>query len=78
MENKDKLAFASTAISSDGNSYHQDGLTKREYFAAMAMQGLLSNKYFQVYKEGKLFVDVVAKTSIEMADELLNQLNQKQ
>ena len=45
------------------------GLTKREHFAAMAMQGLLSSGYnLRALKE-----DVIEK-SIEHADELLKEL----
>jgi len=46
----------------------QDGLTKREYFAAMAMQGIVSNEKFM----GKNAE--IAKVSISLADELINQL----
>jgi hypothetical protein len=37
-----KEQMAEPAFAS-GNDYRENGLTKREYFAAMAMQGLLSN-----------------------------------
>lgn len=44
------------------------GLTKREYFAGLAMQGLLA-------KEGVWSSDeILAQRSIEIADELLKQL----
>lgn len=46
------------------------GLTKREYFAGLAMQGLLA-------KEGVWSSDeILAKRSVEIADELLKQLEQ--
>lgn len=44
------------------------GLTKREYFAAMAMQGMMSID--QSYS-----VQYIALRSIELADELLKQLS---
>ena len=44
------------------------GLTKREYFAGLAMQGLLSNPEI---KDSK----ALAKFSIEAADALLNELD---
>ena len=44
------------------------GLTKREYFAGLAMQGLLSNS------ERIGTADRYAEISIEFADELLKQL----
>ena len=44
------------------------GLTKREYFAGLAMQGLLA--------QGTWSSDeVLCRSSIEAADELLKQLN---
>ena len=46
------------------------GLTKREYFAAMAMQGILADPDNQGYAEG------IAKDAVKMADELITQLNQ--
>lgn len=49
--------------------YPQDGLSKREYFAGLAMQGMLANKDacdFDAF--------MTASISIEYADELLKQL----
>ena len=42
MKNSEEPAFASAAIH-DTNSHVQYRLTKREHFAAMAMQAILSN-----------------------------------
>ena len=44
------------------------GLTKREYFAAMAMQGLLANR-------GAGDCDCVCHVAVYHADELIRQLN---
>lgn len=56
------------------NPYFNDssnGLTKREYFAAKAMQGLISNpEYF-----GRLDNDEKAKHAVFFADELIKALN---
>lgn len=60
MENGKQPAFAST----DGKTFANDGLTKREYFAAMAMQGYT----------GQLDIESRAKWSVEMADALLKAL----
>ena len=46
------------------------GLTKREYFAAMAMQGICANPTNMI----KPFAKPIAKVAIEIADELLKQL----
>jgi len=52
------------------------GLTKREYFAARAMQGLLSNPdrrsdLMQTHER-------IAKKSLSMADELIKALNEQE
>lgn len=44
------------------------GLTKREYFAAMALQGMLSNPDIRGSNES------LAKTSISVADVLIKEL----
>ena len=46
------------------------GLTKREYFAAMAMQGLLANP--DLTKTDDV---IIAMTSIDAADALIKALN---
>lgn len=57
------------------------GLTKREYFAAIAMQGIVSALWKFGNKDGDGWQiegpssKTIIKESIEMADELLNQLN---
>jgi len=45
---------------------YDDGLTKREYFAALAMQGLMANEEFS-YDSCK----AIAEKAVEQADELL-------
>jgi hypothetical protein len=57
------------------------GLTKREYFAAMAMQGILANptetRENKSLLQAKLIdssLETVCKQSIRYADELLKQL----
>jgi hypothetical protein len=45
------------------------GITKRECFAAMAMQGILSNDY--IYTDSK----EVANNAVKMADALIEELN---
>lgn len=64
-ENKDCGAFAT--ISTD---YIQIGLTKREYFAGLAMQGMLAN----VDAECRTHAEII-KISIDLTDELLKQLD---
>lgn len=52
----------------------QDGLTKREYFAGLAMQGFLSNQQImRDWKEANIDWDI-ARMSVWLADTLLEQL----
>ena len=75
-ENKNQPAFASIAIS-DKDGYQQDGLTKREYFAAAAMQGILANPDFRTMFIGANNLNVselAAEFSVSCADALLAKL----
>lgn len=74
MKNGELPAFQSSAT--DLTTFHY-GLTKREYFAGLAMQGLLSNpEWMKEYKTEKYLMqnDIVSKVSIEYADSLLKDL----
>lgn len=65
MKNGNKPAFyVEESISMQGNDGH--GLTKREYFAGLAMQGLAM--YTGAEPEG------VAKYAVDLADALLAEL----
>ena len=65
MKNSDQSAFAAVAI--DGNNSHfEAGLTKREYFAAIAMQGILST--------GSGHEKQIAEAAVIYADALLSEL----
>jgi hypothetical protein len=57
-------------ITSDFDEYN--GLTKREYFAALAMQATDLELYAKSY--GHKWAEEVAKDSVKMADALLKQL----
>ena len=63
MENKDKAAFPFAT----GHNFNT-GLTKREYFAALAMQSLcrIAEKYDP---------DIIAELSIDYADALIKELD---
>lgn len=61
------------------NSGNYTGLTKREHFAAMAMQGMLSSKYvsdFSGESIAECMADAIAATALKYADALLTQLEQ--
>jgi len=72
MKNGDKPAHPVTL----------EGLTKREYFAAMAMQGILANRELQVaiYEDVKFYNttpdNALAFHAVMEADKLLKQLEQ--
>lgn len=59
------LAFPSITYEGIDSS----GLTKREYFAAMALSGLLTNGQSDVSVEGD------AKDAVRLADALISELN---
>ena len=76
MNNADKPATPiSVSSSTHGNICSSDfeygeGLTKREHFAGLAMQGLMSDE------AGYLRWSDLAKDSVAVADALLEQLEQ--
>lgn len=56
------------------------GLTKREYFAALAMQGMLANpvtieSFTEAYDQGTGLVDILAAEAVAQADALIDALN---
>ena len=57
------------------NNEGHPGLTKREYFAAMALQGILSNEElrYKIRQDNELSGDVATK----FADQLIEQLNKE-
>ena len=50
------------------------GLTKREYFAGLAMQGLISSCDWNFTTFNKDLIEATSKNAIDLADELLKQL----
>ena len=78
MENKDKPAFPRIDLVY-ASEVPREGLTKREYFAGLAMQGIMSNATAigvlnNTNESIPLIMESLAKKSIELADELLKQL----
>jgi len=77
IKNKDLPAFACVAISNN-DGYQQDGLTKREYFTAKAMQALASNpdwvNSMRVPDDWDDFINRLAKGAVELADSVLQEL----
>ncbi len=60
------------------NNHKCDGLTKREHFAGLAMQGLMSNSEFikggSFDFESRKTAERVSRIATKVADELLKQL----
>lgn len=73
MTNKDDSAFASAALG-DGRSIHEYGLTKREYFAAMVVQGMTVNGAEMWNSHAR----TIAKQAVEITDALIEVLNEEE
>lgn len=63
----------------DGNSYaysndYGDGLTKREIFAAMIFQGIISNNNCT---DDRAWTKVIARDAVASADALIAELNKE-
>ena len=52
------------------NNYISTGLTKREYFAAMALQGALANKFAH-----ERTIEMITESAVKLADALIEELN---
>ena len=61
--------------SEDYNRFLNYGLTKREYFAAMAMQGLLAYPRDPPNVDKSNVCNVFAKSAVKFADTLIETLN---
>ena len=82
MKNADKPINPFKSIKFNGKEFFEynlpynhkqySGLTKREYFAGLALQGTCSNQEFLKNLNGD--PNLVIKACIEIADELLKQL----
>ena len=55
--------------------YSEFGLTKREYFAAMAMQGILARPDTYGHKSRQDFLTSHTSIAVELADQLIIELN---
>lgn len=71
--------YAYPAIN-DQDTYAQFGLTKREYFSGLAMQGLLANTIYHNPNERAKMITVSAlvETAVNYADALLEELEKTQ
>ncbi|MCT4035587.1 hypothetical protein HZQ14_19385 [Elizabethkingia anophelis] len=84
MKNADKPIYPSVAETINETEFTEynlphrqrqlSGLTKREYFAGLAMQGMLLNGGMMINGQKYFAPDTIAKLAIQQADELLQQL----
>lgn len=76
----DHSAFSYGYTDQDGESWVQDGLTKREYFVAAAMQGIMANFInpltLKDLDPAQSFPAEMAEAAIVMADALILRLNE--
>ncbi len=72
--NKNELAFPFQSSASTNMNQSHSGLTKREYAAIMAMQGLCASWTAEDYP-GETSIKTLAKVATDCADSLLEQLN---
>jgi hypothetical protein len=73
MTNANDIAYPTRMKDRHGNDVYYYGLTKRELFAAIAMQGLSS-----VVINGRLFnAENIAVMAVRHADALINELNKE-
>jgi hypothetical protein len=73
MKNGKQPAFQ-TSIGMSNSEMEHMGLTKREHFAGLAMQGLLSSRRWNYEPFNEDTPYWTSKFAIEIADELLKQL----
>ena len=73
MSDANKPAFPSQHDDRSHILSHEEGLTKREYFAAMAMQGILAHP-----EHSKFTAAAIADDAIRQADALLAELEKPQ
>jgi hypothetical protein len=71
--------YQSVSPVGDSITVQLPGLSKREYFAAMAMQGILTNQSWvetlKIPDDWNDYKDRLVEGSIEMADSLIKELN---
>lgn len=75
--NGDDLAYPTQMLDVELSeaTWLDGGLTKREYFAAMAMQGLLSTNG-SYFPDTQFVGELTAKASVKYADALIKALNE--
>jgi len=75
MENGKQPAYPLVYDGHAGPSFCNDGLTKREYFAAMAMSGLAAVQEKGDFPSFEKASEVMAEFAVKAADALLKELD---
>ena len=70
MENKETKANDLSYAVRKMDTINYTGLTKREYFASMALQGIISNKDGLDIK-----IERIVESAVDTADALIEELN---
>lgn len=70
MENKKTSANDSSFPVIAENYIIDGGLTKREYFAAIALQGALANKFAH-----ERTIEMITESAVKLANALIEELN---
>lgn len=73
MENLKTYPNNPVNVVTEETTIAQMGLTKREHFAAMALQGIISNP-----NRGSAKLADISKSAVILADALINELNKEQ
>lgn len=87
MKNADKPIYPTTSQKINETEFFEynlpnkekqySGLTKREYFSGLAMQGLLALPDKGTFGSFDEAIEWICKVSVKFADELLKQLEEK-
>lgn len=80
MTNPNHSAYPAFIFENERAIGSSEGLTKREYFAAMALQGLLAAGDWEVSRTGRVSSEFVgeralASAAVKCADDLIHFLN---
>jgi hypothetical protein len=70
-----KLRTEPSAFPTPTHNLDNDGMTLRDYFAAQALQGMLSQETIQLQIGKKITMDQVAGSCYEWADKMLEARN---
>lgn len=72
------VAMSEQTFSNQESAPYQEGMTLRDYFAAKAMQGILSNPNWMKEYNGEKYLmksEIIAQVSHSIADAMLEQRN---